>query len=152
MSKYLLYAIAAACPLSAGGFTPSSVMTASHISSERKSAWKPLFSHDEKLTPSTIHIDGTVETQDSTSTLGAWIPLGSASCLDGLTPTQIQVCGLDLVVWQHKYAGSDIGSFSAFMDACPHRLAPLSQGRVDSVTGCLGELVIYLVVDIDRSV
>lgn len=70
--------------------------------------------------------------------LGAWIPLGSASCLDGLTPTQVQVCGLDLVVWQTDAKKGDVGTFSAFMDACPHRLAPLSQGRVDSNTGCLG--------------
>ena len=94
-----------------------------------------------------IDADVSIENEDApkqsskSSQLGAWIPLGSASCLDGLTPTQIQVCGLDLVVWQQKKKDSKkghFGTFSAFMDACPHRLAPLSQGRVDPVTGCLG--------------
>ena len=28
-------------------------------------------------------------------------------------------------------------AWSVVLDACPHRLAPLSQGRVDAATGCL---------------
>ena len=102
--------------------------------------------HPNFLRPltSTTHADDVLIETAADSKLGAWIPLGSASCLNGLTPTQIQVCGLDLVVWQHKNQdakskkGDDAGTFSAFMDACPHRLAPLSQGRVDPNTGCLG--------------
>lgn len=74
--------------------------------------------------------------------LGAWMPLGSASSLTGLCPTQIRVCGVDLAVW-HKPLPKDAKrsavatEWSALVDACPHRLAPLSQGRVDSSSGCI---------------
>ena len=47
--------------------------------------------------------------------IGAWIPIASASALTGLGPQRIEVMGLELVVWESN-------------DACPHRLAPLSQG------------------------
>lgn len=77
-------------------------------------------------------------------TLGAWMPLGSASCLMGLTPVQIKICGIDVAVWhtplptkKTKDAITTAVKWSALIDACPHRLAPLSQGRVDPSTGCL---------------
>ena len=61
--------------------------------------------------------------------LGAWMPLGSASSLTGLNPTQIRVCGLDMAVWHKplpKGAKNDAVAteWSAMVDACPHRLAP----------------------------
>ena len=74
--------------------------------------------------------------------LGAWMPLGSASALTGLTPVQIRVCGVDIAVW-HKPLPKDAKrntaatEWSALVDACPHRLAPLSQGRVDPNSGCI---------------
>ena len=76
------------------------------------------------------------------TTLGAWIPLGSASSLSGLTPVQIKVCGLDLAVWHKPLPAKSKPSavpteWSALVDACPHRLAPLSQGRVDPSSGCI---------------
>lgn len=64
--------------------------------------------------------------------VGAWIPIASVHALTGLGPQQIRVMGLDLAVWQ----GSD-DVWSVMVDACPHRLAPLSQGRVDPDTGCI---------------
>ena len=74
--------------------------------------------------------------------LGAWMPLGSASSLTGLTPVQIRVCGVDIAVWHKplpKDAKRDAAAteWSALVDACPHRLAPLSQGRVDPKSGCI---------------
>lgn len=74
------------------------------------------------------------------SQLGAWIPLGSAVNLADVTPLQLTVCGLDLVVWNNKTSTKDSDDYlqySAFVDACPHRLAPLSQGRINPDTGCL---------------
>jgi len=75
----------------------------------------------------------------SDSQLGAWLPLGSASSLTGLTPLQIRVCGIDLAVWHTPKTKHDREQpeFSAFIDACPHKLAPLSQGRIDPKTNCL---------------
>ncbi|EJK47955.1 hypothetical protein THAOC_33290 [Thalassiosira oceanica] len=68
------------------------------------------------------------------------MPLGSASSLTGLSPVQVRVCGLDIAVWHAPLLDKRqrvAANFSAFVDACPHRLAPLSQGRVDDVTGCI---------------
>ena len=78
--------------------------------------------------------------EDLPAQLGAWIPLGSAANLADVTPLQLSVCGLDLVVWNNKTSTKDSEKYlqySAFVDACPHRLAPLSQGRVNPDTGCL---------------
>lgn len=72
--------------------------------------------------------------------IGAWIPLGSASSLSGLGPQRIRLCGVDLVVW-HSHIDAkkkDVPLiWSASIDACTHRLAPLSQGRVDKERNCI---------------
>lgn len=64
--------------------------------------------------------------------LGAWIPIGSVSTLEGLGPQQVMVMGVNMVVWEDFN-----GVWSVMTDACPHRLAPLSQGRVDPETNCI---------------
>lgn len=63
--------------------------------------------------------------------IGAWIPVASASALKGLGPERIEVMGQELVVWEAN------GTWSVMSDMCPHRLAPLSQGRVDPETNCI---------------
>jgi nitrite reductase/ring-hydroxylating ferredoxin subunit len=65
--------------------------------------------------------------------LGAWIPIGSASALASLSPTSIKVMNLDLAVWYRE----ETKQWSVLSDACPHRLAPLSQGRINPETGCI---------------
>ena len=67
--------------------------------------------------------------------VGAWIPIASAHALRGLGPQQVRVMGLDLVVWNSAEKAD--GTWSVMADTCPHRLAPLSQGRVDPETGCI---------------
>ena len=64
--------------------------------------------------------------------IGAWVPIHSVSSLRGLGPQRITTMGLDLVVWEGLNE-----TWSVMTDACPHRLAPLSQGRVDTETGCI---------------
>lgn len=71
--------------------------------------------------------------EDLDETIGAWIPIASASALKGLGPQRVQVMGLELAVWQ----ANATGPWSVMSDACPHRLAPLSQGRVDPETNCI---------------
>ncbi len=71
--------------------------------------------------------------EDLDEMIGAWIPLFSASALKGLGPQRVQVMGLELAVWQ----ANATGPWSVMTDACPHRLAPLSQGRVDPLTNCI---------------
>ncbi|CAM9329150.1 unnamed protein product, partial [Ectocarpus sp. 12 AP-2014] len=43
-----------------------------------------------------------------------------------LQPLSFQLLGKDLVVWRNNE-----GRWSAFDDRCPHRAAPLSEGRVE---------------------
>ncbi|MBE7383622.1 MAG: Rieske 2Fe-2S domain-containing protein [Leptolyngbya sp. SIO1E4] len=56
-----------------------------------------------------------------------WYPVSPIEDLDPTRPTAITVLGLRFVIWKPK--GST--SFRIFRDRCPHRLAPLSQGRID---------------------
>lgn len=165
----LLAAIAALPQLDA--FAPSSTSSRSYVSVKPSSAGafsSPLFRSrpaaakqgwENEQSLHVLFMSGTASAKDGVSSktetsdesssvpadgpqLGAWIPLGSASSLAGLTPVQIKVCGLDLAVW-HKPLPADAkkhdipAEWSVMVDACPHRLAPLSQGRVDPDTGCI---------------
>ncbi|NET06040.1 MAG: Rieske 2Fe-2S domain-containing protein [Merismopedia sp. SIO2A8] len=62
-----------------------------------------------------------------------WYPLSPLEDLDPKRPTPVTLLGLRLVIW--KPSSSD--SYRVFLDQCPHRLAPLSEGRVDENTGNL---------------
>jgi phenylpropionate dioxygenase-like ring-hydroxylating dioxygenase large terminal subunit len=62
-----------------------------------------------------------------------WYPVSPIEDLDPKRPTPVTVLGLRLVIW--KPPSSEI--FRVFLDECPHRLAPLSEGRVDDKTGNL---------------
>ncbi len=74
----------------------------------------------------------TVEpTTGSENKNGAWIPIGSAKILIGDVPVSIELIGEKFVAWRNGT------TWSVMRDVCPHRLAPLSQGRVDPTTGCI---------------
>jgi phenylpropionate dioxygenase-like ring-hydroxylating dioxygenase large terminal subunit len=73
------------------------------------------------------------EEEEDAMGLGAWVPVGSVSCLAGLGPSAIEIMGRQMVVW----SSSDKSQWSVMTDVCPHRMVPLSQGRVDPQTGCL---------------
>ncbi len=62
-----------------------------------------------------------------------WYPLSPVEDLDPKRPTAVTLLGLRLVIW--KPTSSE--TFRVFLDQCPHRLAPLSEGRVDQKTGNL---------------
>ena len=62
-----------------------------------------------------------------------WYPLTPIEDLDPKRPTPVTILGLRLVIW--KPLNSD--NYQVFLDQCPHRLAPLSEGRVDEKTGNL---------------
>ncbi|PNH06499.1 Pheophorbide a oxygenase, chloroplastic, partial [Tetrabaena socialis] len=55
-----------------------------------------------------------------------WYPCAVIECLDATRPHPFTLLGRDLVLWKD---GS--GAWRAFEDACPHRLAPLSEGRIE---------------------
>ncbi|KAG2674590.1 hypothetical protein I3760_13G143400 [Carya illinoinensis] len=56
-----------------------------------------------------------------------WYPVSLLEDLDPNLPTPFQLLGRDLVLWFDRSAREWV----AFDDKCPHRLAPLSEGRID---------------------
>lgn len=63
---------------------------------------------------------------------GAWLPICSITGMgDEPIPARVELAGENYVVWQSN------STWSVMSDVCPHRAAPLSQGRVDKSTGCL---------------
>jgi len=102
----------------------------------------PLLSDDTAMfSTSASKLTETTQTESDTEEegLGAWLPLLSIKSMTGLGPQRITVMGIDLVVW-HTEADEKKGEksiWTAQVDACAHRLAPLSQGRVDPKTKCV---------------
>lgn len=124
-----------------------------NLMSQNRIALSSAVSSDDSISISTTG-SSTSTTTSNTSTqpeeegIGAWIPLGSAKGLKGLGPQRIRVMGIDLVVWHttpvinnnnKKSKGSEKEEliWTAQVDACTHRLAPLSQGRVNPDTNCI---------------
>lgn len=62
----------------------------------------------------------------------AWYPLSPLEDLDPTRPTAVELLGRRYVVWKPRGE-----SFRVFLDLCPHRLAPLSEGRMDPASGQL---------------
>lgn len=62
-----------------------------------------------------------------------WYPVSPIEDIDPQRPTPVTILGLRLVIWKPKFAET----YRVFLDQCPHRLAPLSEGRVDDKTGNL---------------
>ncbi|CAN1797978.1 Protochlorophyllide-dependent translocon component 52, chloroplastic, partial [Linum perenne] len=56
-----------------------------------------------------------------------WYPVMPVCDLDNRLPHAKTVLGLDLVAWWDR----NEGAWKVFDDMCPHRLAPLSVGRID---------------------
>ncbi|KAL4308455.1 hypothetical protein GQ457_01G048660 [Hibiscus cannabinus] len=56
-----------------------------------------------------------------------WYPVMPVCDLDKTVPQAKRILGLDLVVWWDR----NESEWKVFDDTCPHRLAPLSEGRID---------------------
>src|SRR6476661_8877261 len=56
----------------------------------------------------------------------AWYPVHYVEDLDKTKPNKFTLLGQDLVLWWDSQANC----WRAFEDQCPHRLAPLSEGRI----------------------
>lgn len=61
-----------------------------------------------------------------------WYPVALIEDLDPAVPTPFTLLGEDMVLWRDNQ-----GLWRAHKDLCPHRLAPLSEGRIDEKTGDL---------------
>ncbi len=62
-----------------------------------------------------------------------WYPVSPIEDINPKRPTPITILGIPLVVWKPTSSKT----YRVFLDQCPHRLAPLSEGRVDEETGNL---------------
>lgn len=56
-----------------------------------------------------------------------WYPLIPLEDIDPNYPTSVTLLGLRLVIWKPRSSFN----YQVFLDQCPHRLAPLSEGRID---------------------
>ncbi len=62
-----------------------------------------------------------------------WYPVSPIEDIDPNLPTPITIIGKRLVIWKPKTSPN----YQVFLDICSHRLAPLSEGRIDEKTGNL---------------
>ncbi|KAL4418948.1 hypothetical protein ABPG77_001770 [Micractinium sp. CCAP 211/92] len=59
-----------------------------------------------------------------------WYPVGVVEDLPNDRPTPVTIFGRKLVLWRDA-AGAPAARWRCFSDECPHRMAPLSEGRID---------------------
>ena len=62
-----------------------------------------------------------------------WYPLLPLEDIDPQKLTTATLLGIPLVIWRSPTSST----YQVFGDRCPHRLAPLSEGRIDPETGNL---------------
>ena len=66
--------------------------------------------------------------------LGHWYPVNVLDTMDPTRPHAIKILGMSLVAWNDGATVNgekQVGRWRVFDDACPHRLGPLSEGRVE---------------------
>jgi phenylpropionate dioxygenase-like ring-hydroxylating dioxygenase large terminal subunit len=139
MYSLLQLGVATGCLLSSAPFVESLQLTprpgTAAVASQSR-LFRPahgLFAASSSLTIEQAEAPDSPTESDGGAQLGAWIPIGAASKLASLSPTSIKVMNLDLAVWYSE----ETKQWSVLSDACPHRLAPLSQGRINPATGCI---------------
>ncbi|KAM0038578.1 putative pheophorbide a oxygenase [Helianthus debilis subsp. tardiflorus] len=96
---------------------------------------KPKFKNFTAISPSvstepTSPLEQETETHDQDEKFdwfSQWYAVMPVCDLDKRAPQGKKVMGLDVVVWWDK----NENSWNVFDDRCPHRLAPVSEGRID---------------------
>ncbi|XP_078429934.1 ACD1-like protein [Wolffia australiana] len=80
------------------------------------------------------NFENSIETEGEEAAVGEqfdwfdhWYPVAAICDLDKRVPHGKTVLGLDVVVWWDRSEEK----WQVFNDLCPHRLAPLSEGRID---------------------
>ncbi|KAI0504857.1 hypothetical protein KFK09_015811 [Dendrobium nobile] len=109
-------------------FHPISIPSKSHLS--RQNLKKPEVSTSDSPSIAIPVVDPFTSGETSGEKFdwySHWYPLAPVCDLDKRAPRAIRVLGLDLVVWWDRMEGQ----WRVFDDRCPHRLAPLSEGRID---------------------
>ncbi|KAH0459527.1 hypothetical protein IEQ34_012341 [Dendrobium chrysotoxum] len=109
-------------------FHPLSIPSKSHLS--RQNLNKPKVSTSDSPSIAIPVVDPFTSGETSGEKFdwySHWYPLAPVCDLDKRAPRAMRVLGLDLVVWWDRVEGQ----WRVFDDRCPHRLAPLSEGRID---------------------
>jgi nitrite reductase/ring-hydroxylating ferredoxin subunit len=108
----------------------------------------PTKNMSENDNPLTLELEPEPKREDETfNWFKSWYPLVPVEIMDPEVPHKFQLLGMDIVVWNDapiegglfgskkkraknakRVAG---GQWRAFVDACPHRKVPLSEGRVE---------------------
>ncbi|CAI0444897.1 unnamed protein product [Linum tenue] len=116
----------------------------SHSSSVPTAPSQPLLrtttSSKFKLFSSPVSVEVPLEAADASATAAfssgdeekfdwysQWYPVMPVCDLDERVPHAKKVLGMDVVVWWDR----NENAWKVFDDMCPHRLAPLSEGRID---------------------
>lgn len=83
----------------------------------------------EPLTSSSSELNTFTESEDENkfNWFQQWYPAAPEYDLDKRAPHAFRVLGLDIVLWWDKREHE----WRVFDDSCPHRRAPLSEGRID---------------------
>ena len=90
-------------------------------------------------TPSIEILKSQLRERIATLTTGGWFAIGAIDTFNEKLPFDITIADNKLAVWNNPLDKDNLltGGWSVMLDVCPHRLAPLSQGRVDPGTGCI---------------
>ncbi len=85
-----------------------------------------MLTRDRVSTPSTNPLPAGGNDPSRFDPTEAWYPVHYVQDLDKTKPTQFTLLGQDLVIWWDQ----SVSGWRAFADQCPHRLVPLSAGRI----------------------
>ena len=80
-----------------------------------------------KQTTAEIELTKAKETEEIFQWTKQWYPVAVVKFLDPSRPHSMQLLGKNMVLWRDNQ-----GKWNCFEDFCPHRLVPLSEGRVES--------------------
>lgn len=79
---------------------------------------------DQKITQDALFLS---QAEDTFQWTKQWYPLAVVDHLDVSKPHKVQLLGKDFVLWRDGQ-----NQWRCFEDVCPHRLVPLSEGRIET--------------------
>ncbi|BDA41303.1 Protein TIC 55, chloroplastic [Coccomyxa sp. Obi] len=86
----------------------------------------------DHLQSTTVNKVKTAQDRDTYDWAKQWYPLAFVEDLDPKVPHAMELLGQRLVLWRDAEQ-----QWRCFQDKCPHRLAPLSEGRIEPSDGTL---------------
>ncbi|XP_038695783.1 protochlorophyllide-dependent translocon component 52, chloroplastic-like isoform X2 [Tripterygium wilfordii] len=109
---------------------PSSSLSSFHKNISRSKLFTTISSSStlstEQIDPPQSELE-TKSKEEKFDWFSQWYPVMPVCDLDKRVPHAKKILGLDVVLWWDR----NEGAWKVFDDSCPHRLAPLSEGRID---------------------